>query len=147
MYINQMAQPNKPQYLWLNCLQLLWQFHDLLILVGQQVLVGEVLGFLDSRQIGLYKGVYIRFTLFHLIGTSNLWSGNLQSADSPANPTTACQECFELLDVSNQSNHSLSNSSRSWVRPEWPYCQQAWCGCWFTWNTVKQASCNRFLVS
>ena len=33
------------------------------------------------------------------------WSGNLHCAHSPANPTTALQECFEVLDVSNSSNY------------------------------------------
>ena len=38
------------------------------------------------------------------------WSGNLHCAHSPANPTTACQACFELLDVSNSSNCSFSDT-------------------------------------
>ena len=38
------------------------------------------------------------------------WSGNLHCAHSPVNPTAARQECFELLDVSNSSNHSFSNT-------------------------------------
>ena len=38
------------------------------------------------------------------------WSGNLHFAHSPANPTSACQECFELLDVSNSANYSFSNT-------------------------------------
>ena len=37
------------------------------------------------------------------------WSGKLHWALSPENPTTACQECFELLDVSNSSNCYFSN--------------------------------------
>ena len=37
------------------------------------------------------------------------WSGNLLCAHSPANPTTARQECFALLDVSNTTNYSFYN--------------------------------------
>ena len=38
------------------------------------------------------------------------WSGTLHCAPSPPNPTAARQECFELPDVSNSSNHSFSNT-------------------------------------
>ena len=38
------------------------------------------------------------------------WPGILDCAHSPANPTAARQECFELLDVSNSSNCSFSNT-------------------------------------
>ena len=45
------------------------------------------------------------------------WSGNLHCAHSPANPTTARQECFELLDVSNSPNYSFSNNLPSLGSP------------------------------
>ena len=38
------------------------------------------------------------------------WSGNLNCPHSPANPTAARQECFKLLDVSNSSNNSFSDT-------------------------------------
>ena len=38
------------------------------------------------------------------------WSGNLHWAHSPRNTTTTRQECFELMDVSNRSNYSFSNT-------------------------------------
>ena len=39
-----------------------------------------------------------------------LWSGNLHCAHLPANLTTARQEFFELLDVSNSPNYSFSDT-------------------------------------
>ena len=42
------------------------------------------------------------------------WPGILDCAHSPANPTAARQECFELLDVSNNSNCSFCNLAILW---------------------------------
>ena len=49
---------------------------------------------------------------YHLTSLE-LWSAyfdleTYNCARSPANPTTAHQECFELLDVLNRSNHTFS---------------------------------------
>ena len=54
------------------------------------------------------------------------------SAHSPANRTTAWQECFELLDVSYTWIALSLTPSLPRVLPEWPYCQQAQCKHWFT---------------
>ena len=54
------------------------------------------------------------------------------SAHSPANRTTAWQECFELLDVSYTWIALSLTPSLPQVLPEWPYCQQAQCKHWFT---------------
>ena len=46
----------------------------------------------------------------HRTSVCLFWSGNLHCAYSPVNPTAARKECFELLDVSNSSDHSFSNT-------------------------------------
>ena len=47
-------------------------------------------------------------------------------------PTTARGWHFVLRDVSCRQSWHLLTPSHPWVPPEWPYCQQAQCGHWFT---------------
>ena len=47
-----------------------------------------------------------------------LWSGNLHFAPSPANPTLTCQECFELLDVSDNEIGKFWNRKK-YLHTDW----------------------------
>ena len=73
----------------------------------------------------------------HLIGT---WE---YCAHSPAKPTTARQEWFELLEVSNISNYSFSNTKvavSGSLRVTIHTVSKLSADAVSLWNTVKQAS-------
>ena len=57
---------------------------------------------------------------------------NLQSTDGLTILANWLERLVALRDVSCRQSWHLSTPSHPRVPPEWPYCQQAQCGLWFT---------------